>query len=263
MLTPFLKRQFSFANSLEQQAFHHVCAYANTGASVALCWDPVWQAPVGYCIFLEQGQEMGWRWGEEREWALFLSLSKRLWVNSWSCICKGPCPVFFLFSNQGFWREASPPCQASTATQTLLLTLGGSLGSEITGKQLLEQQLEREGIFSSWKSWKKKKKDRRTSDLRCEAPLSWFSIHRLLHTRKYFLCKWPFLGTKWPQWRKGKYQHERVPWFLPSWKTIWKKGWTFTNNLLILQMRTDSELSNNLLLKYLHYNFHDKIVVKG
>lgn len=41
------------------------------------------------------------------------------------------------------------PLEASTASHTLFLTLGGSLGSEITGKQLLEQQLEREGIFPS------------------------------------------------------------------------------------------------------------------
>lgn len=43
MLTPFLKRQFAFADSLEQQAFSPVCAYANAAVSVALCdklqWD--------------------------------------------------------------------------------------------------------------------------------------------------------------------------------------------------------------------------------
>lgn len=69
------------------------------------------------------------------------------WVRPWSYICKS------LFPGLLPW-PFSPvkPLEASTATQTLLLTLGGLLGSEIAGEQLLE----REGIFPSRKSWRKR-----------------------------------------------------------------------------------------------------------
>lgn len=128
----------------------------------------------------------------------FLSLSKKLWVNSRNCICKGLCSEILPnpFSNQGFWKPWKPPL----LPRPCFWRLEGSVGSEITGKQLLEEQLEREGIFPSWKSWKRKN----TLDLPCQTPPLWFfpctgsSI-----PGKISRASDHFLGTKWPQWRKG------------------------------------------------------------
>lgn len=186
----------------------------------------------------------------------FLSLPKKLWVNSRNCICNGLCSEILPdpFSNQGFWKPWKPPLPP----RPCFWCLEGSLGSEITGKQLSEEQLEREGIFPSWKSWKRKTKHFGPS--LSDSSFVVFPLHWLLDTRKDFLCKWPLSRHQVTTVKKRLNIDKKE---FPDFFLSEKRSRRLVYNLLVLQMRTDPELSNSLLLKYLHSNFHDRIVIKG
>lgn len=153
---------------------------------------------------------MRWGWGGEREWVPFLSLSKKLWVNSWNCICKGLCPEILPdpFSNQGFWNEAlgslhclpHPVSDPRRVTgfwdyrQAVVRTAVGK-GRDFPFLKVLKKintsNLPRHSSFVVFPAW---------------APPS----------RKLFLVQ----VTTWPQWGKGKDWQERVPRFRLSRKTV-------------------------------------------
>lgn len=152
---------------------------------------------------------MRWGWGGEREWVPFLSLSKKLWVNSWNCICKGLCPEILPdpFSNQGFWNE---PLEASIASHTLLLA------TRVTGLWDYRQAVVRTAVgkgrdFPFLKVLKKIN----TSDLSHHSSFMVFPAWAP-PSRKLFLVR----VTTWWQWRKGKDWQERVPGFRLSRKTV-------------------------------------------